>query len=283
MAIIENTSREFKFTEKDFNALRKISNKHTGIIVGDDKYDMYYSRLVKRIRHLGLKSFAEYVKYLNNNYDSEFTPFIDSITTNLTSFFREIHHFEKLKNEIVPELVTRIGSNGSLKVWSAGCSTGEEPYTIAITLLEALAGNHQIKPSIFASDIDTTVLATASAGIYDISRIESLPMSMKKKWFLKGKGKMAGRVRVSPALRNIISFNQVNLMEQWPQVRTKFHIIFCRNVVIYFDRPTKQTLLNRYADQLEDNGYLILGHSESLQGLSDRFETIGKTIYRKIK
>ena len=280
MAIKENTSREFRFTESDFNKLRKIANEHTGIIVTDDKYDMYYSRLVKRIRKLRLTDFSEYVKYLNSHRDSEFTPFIDSITTNLTSFFRESHHFEFLKSHIVPDLTTRTSAGRDVKVWSAGCSTGEEPYTIAITLLESLASSTMFRPSILASDIDTTVLSKASSGVYDLSRLDGLPMNLKKRWFYKGKGSNSGLVRVSPELQNLITFRQVNLMHEWP-IKDKFQIIFCRNVVIYFDRPTKVNLLNRFADQLVDGGYLILGHSESIQGLSNRFDTVSKTVYRK--
>lgn len=283
MAVNVNTTREYEFTESDFNKLRKIANSHTGIIVTDDKYDMYYARLVKRIRMLNLASFKDYVKYLNAHMDSEFTPFIDSITTNLTSFFREPHHFEVMKSTIIPDLCNRADVAQGLKAWSAGCSTGEEPYTLAITLLEGLDGiTGSPRPSILASDIDTTVLAKASRGIYEISRVEGLDTSIKRRWFFKGKGSNHGHVRVSPELQNIIDFKQVNLMQEWP-MKNRFHIIFCRNVVIYFDKPTKVKLLNRYADQLVEGGYMILGHSESLQGMSDRFETIGKTVYKKIK
>ena len=282
MAIVENVNREFKFTEKDFNNLRKIANAHTGIIVTDDKYDMYYARLVKRLRLLGLKSFSEYVEYLKNNKASEFTIFIDSITTNLTSFFREKHHFEQLKTEIIPNISRRSDAGSGIKVWSAGCSTGEEPYSIAMTMLESMHLMSNRLPKIVASDIDTTVLKTAAAGIYDISRVEGLDKSIKKRWFARGKGEKSGLVKVSKKLTEIIEFKQVNLMQSWPH-KEKFHIIFCRNVVIYFDRPTKQKLFSRFADQLVDGGYLILGHSESLQGLSDQFETIGKTVFKKVK
>ena len=280
MAIVENTSREFKFTKSDFNKLRKIANDYTGIIVTDDKYDMYYSRLVKRLRRLQLKSFAEYVDYLEANSATEFTPFIDSITTNLTSFFRENHHFDYMKSHIVPDLLSRKSVTSEIHAWSAGCSTGEEPYSIAMTLLEAMSNTTVIKPRILASDIDTTVISKASSGVYDLSRLDGLSGAIKKRWFFRGKGSNSGLVRVSPELQKIISFKQVNLMHEFP-MREKFHIIFCRNVVIYFDRPTKMDLINRYADKLEPNGYMILGHSESIQGLSDRFETVGKTIYRK--
>ncbi|MDH5766120.1 MAG: protein-glutamate O-methyltransferase CheR [Gammaproteobacteria bacterium] len=282
MVVKVNNSREYVFTEKDFNSLRKIANNHTGIIVTDDKYDMYYARLVKRIRALKLGSFADYVKYLKNNMSMEFTPFIDSITTNLTSFFREPHHFEMMRDSIIPDLCGRSDVGQGIKVWSAGCSTGEEPYTLAITLLDELGGiRNAPKPKILASDIDTTVLAKASRGVYELSRVEGLETGIKRRWFFKGKGSNAGNVRVSPELQKVIEFKQVNLMQEWP-ITGRFHIIFCRNVVIYFDKPTKTKLLNRYADQLVDGGYMILGHSESLQGLTDRFQTIGKTVYKKI-
>ncbi len=282
MPIVENKTREFRFTEKDFNSLRKISNKHTGIIVTDDKYDMYYSRLVKRLRKLGLKDFSSYVSYLKTSEDTEFTPFIDSITTNLTSFFREKHHFDQMKSELIPEMCQRSDISGGIKIWSAGCSTGEEPYTIAMTFAEGLENKPGVKATIMASDIDTTVLSKASNGIYDIERVKGLPVNIKKRWFFRGKGKNNGKVKVSPELQKMLEFRQVNLMESWP-MKERFHLLFCRNVVIYFDRPTKMKLFDRFADQIVEGGFMILGHSESLQGLTDRFETIGKTVYRKIK
>ena len=282
MPIVENKTREFKFTEKDFNSLRKISNQHTGIIVTDDKYDMYYSRLVKRIRKLGLKSFSEYVSYLKANEAAEFTPFIDSITTNLTSFFREKHHFDQMRSELIPEMCQRSDVSGGIKIWSAGCSTGEEPYTIAMTFAEGLANKPGMKAKIMASDIDTTVLSKASSGVYDIERVQGLPGNIKKRWFFRGKGSNSGKVKISPELHKMMEFKQVNLMQDWP-MKERFHLLFCRNVVIYFDRPTKIKLFERFANQIVEGGFMILGHSESLQGLTDRFETIGKTVYRKIK
>jgi len=243
---------------------------------------MYYARLVKRLRALNLQNFSDYVEYLKNNKASEFTIFIDSITTNLTSFFREKHHFEQLKTELIPALSRRSDAASGLKVWSAGCSTGEEPYSIAMTMLESMHLMSNRPPKLVASDIDTTVLKTAAAGIYDISRVEGLEKNIKKRWFVRGKGEKSGLVKISKKLTDVIEFKQVNLMQSWPH-KEKFHIIFCRNVVIYFDRPTKLKLFSRFADQLVDDGYLVLGHSESLQGLSDQFETIGKTVYRKVK
>ena len=174
--------REFEFTEKDFNFLRKLSNDYTGIIVSDDKYDMYYARLAKRLRLLGLSSFSEYCQYLSDNQDREFTEFINSITTNLTSFFRENHHFEYLANHIIPEIKENNSSSHQLRIWSAGSSTGEEAYSIAITLSEHLDPVvWDIK--ILATDIDSNVLNTGKQGIYDIQRIENIALVRKKRFF----------------------------------------------------------------------------------------------------
>jgi len=200
----------------------------------------------------------------------------------LTSFFREKHHFEQLKSDVIPALSRRPDASSGIRVWSAGCSTGEEPYSIAMTLHESMHLMSNKLPEITASDIDTTVLKTAASGVYDISRVEGLDKNIKKRWFVRGKGEKSGLVKISKKLIENIDFKQVNLMQSWPH-KEKFHIIFCRNVVIYFDRPTKQKLFSRFADQLVDGGYLFLGHSESLQGLSEQFETIGKTIYKKVK
>ena len=272
--------REFKFTKKDFDELRKLSNAYTGIIVSDDKFDMYYARLSKRLRTLHLNSFKEYVEYLKNNDASEFTPFINSITTNLTSFFRENHHFEYMKQTILPAV--SVSGSGAIKVWSAGCSTGEEAYSISIVLADYYKNKFSYSAKIFASDIDTTVLATAALGVYDESKLKNIDNACIKKWFLKGKDKKKGFVRVKKQLQDIISFSQVNLIMDWP-IKEKFNVIFCRNVIIYFDKPTKISLLSRLIDQLTPGGFLILGHSESVQGLTDRLKTVGKTMYQKVK
>ena len=280
MSTQTDLQREYKFTPKDFNTLRKIANEHTGIVVPDDKFDMYYARISKRIRHLGLRDFKEYCEYLQNNPDTEFKPFINSITTNLTSFFRENHHFEFLKNEAVPKLLSHNAGTKSIRVWSAGCSTGEEPYSIAISLLEAMENQQDWSIKILATDVDSDVLSTAKQGIYSQDRVNGLPASVKRRWFMKGRGERSGTVRVSPELQQIISFKQLNLMQDWP-IKKQFDIIFCRNVVIYFDRNTKIRLLDRFADYLFNDGFLIMGHSESLQTLSKRFDVMGKTVYRK--
>ncbi|MEE9397796.1 MAG: protein-glutamate O-methyltransferase [Methylococcales bacterium] len=271
-------SREFEFTWEDFDVLRKLSNEYSGIIVSDDKFDMFYSRLSKRLRTLGLSNFREYGALLQTNPDSEFTEFINAITTNLTAFFRENHHFEFLKETLLPEILRRNAASRQVRVWSAGCSTGEEPYSIAMTLLENLPEDWNAK--ILATDLDTQVLATASQGVYNEDRVSGLSEERLNRWFMKGKGANQSKVRVKPALQKLISFNQLNLMGEWPMVGP-FDLIFCRNVIIYFDRETKTELVNRYADILVDGSCLFIGHSESLNQLTDRVKLVGKTIYRK--
>ena len=183
---MSDNRREFLYTREDFDFLRKISNEHSGILVPDDKFDMFYSRLSKRVRMHGLTNFKEYCRYLENNPENEFTEFINAVTTNLTSFYREKHHFEYLKKTVIPEVIKRNSVKKAISVWSAGCSTGEEPYSLAMTLLENVPNDWQIK--ILATDLDTNVLQTAADGIYTNDRVAGLPPETLKRWFKKGKG-----------------------------------------------------------------------------------------------
>jgi len=272
--------REFEYTRADFEVLRTISNSHSGIIVTDDKFDMFYSRLSKRVRMLGLKNFQEYCLYLQNNEETEFTEFINAITTNLTAFFRENHHFEYVKNTIIPELLKRNHASREIKVWSAGCSTGEEPYSIAMTLLENIPTDWNIK--ILATDLDTNVLQTAATGVYSDDRVSGLSKERLKKWFKKGSGGNANKVKVKSELQESIRFKQLNLMNEWP-MKGYFDFIFCRNVIIYFDRDTKEELVNRYSSLLSTGSHLLIGHSESLHQIETDFDLIGNTIYRKMR
>ncbi|MBS3963369.1 MAG: protein-glutamate O-methyltransferase [Methylomonas sp.] len=271
-------SREFVYTWDDFNFLRKLSNQHSGILVPDDKYDMFYSRLVKRVRMLGLRDFKSYCLYLQQHPEREFTDFINSVTTNLTSFFRESHHFDYLRNTVVPELLRRNAAQREIKLWSAGCSTGEEPYSLAITLKDAVPAGWSIK--ILATDLDTQVLATAQEGVYAADRVASLEPEQVRQWFQRGTGTQANKVRVKRELRELIHFRQLNLMQDWP-IRGVFDAIFCRNVLIYFDKETKTLLARRYAEHLINDGHLFIGHSESLHQLNVPFKLIGNTIYKK--
>ncbi len=280
MPIIVRQDREFLFTEKDFNYLRKVANEYSGITVSDDKYDMYYARIAKRVRSLGLNDFSEYCKYLKNNHQKEFTNFINSITTNLTSFFRENYHFEYLESHIIPEHKKNHASKKSFRIWCAAASTGEEPYSLAITLAENFNLNTwDIK--FLATDIDSDVLNKARNGVYESQRISNLSVSRKNRWFRKGTGENKGVVRVDEELRELISFKRLNLIQEWP-IKKKFDIIFCRNVFIYFDGPTKEMILERFYDLLNDDGYLILGHSESIHSINTDYKAVGHTIYRKL-
>ena len=270
--------REFEYTLADFDQLRTISNQYSGIQVPDDKFDMFYSRLSKRVRLLGFTTFKQYCHYLKTQPDEEFTEFINAITTNLTSFFREKHHFDYVTGSIIPELLKQNLAIRQVKVWSAGCSTGEEPYSLAMTLKEHLPGDWDIK--ILATDLDTNVLAIASEGIYSLDRVAGIGEQRLKRWFQKGSGSQVNKVRIKMELRQLIQFKQLNLMHEWP-MKGVFDFIFCRNVLIYFDRETKEMLANRYADLLKEGSHLFIGHSESLHQLSTQFSLIGKTIYRK--
>ena len=277
---MKEKAREFEYTLADFDVLRKISNQYSGILVPDDKFDMFYSRLSKRVRMLGFTSFNQYCHYLKNNPDDEFTEFINAVTTNLTSFFRENHHFEYLSHTVIPELLQKKSGSKQIKVWSAGCSTGEEPYSLAMTLKEIVPADWTI--NILATDLDTNVLATAAAGVYGADRIAGIAEQRLKRWFQKGVGQQAHKVRVKAELREMIAFKQLNLMQEWP-MKECFDFIFCRNVLIYFDRETKAMLAKRYCSLLEDGSYLFIGHSESLHQLDTGFALIGNTIYRKLR
>ena len=277
---VSATQREFDYTRDDFEFLRKISNDHSGILVPDDKFDMFYSRLSKRVRMHGLENFKEYCHFLKDNHTLEFTDFINAVTTNLTSFFRENHHFEYLEKTALPEIIKRNSSTKTIKVWSAGCSTGEEPYSLAMTLLENIPTGWDIK--LLATDLDTNVLQTAADGVYNTDRVDGLSASMLKKWFKRGTGSNSNKVKISKQCQDIISFKQLNLMKEWP-MKQGFDFIFCRNVLIYFDRDTKELLAQKYGKLLVTGSHLFIGHSESLNQLDTDFNLIGNTIYKKIR
>ncbi len=280
---IFSNKREFQFTRDEFEFLRKITNKHTGIVVSDDKFDMFYSRLSRRVRKLGMSSFHEYCELIHKEPDGgEMVELINAVTTNLTAFFRENHHFEYLKETIIPETCINRNGNGEIEVWSAGCSTGEEPYSISMCMLESFENRPGMSANITATDIDSNVLGLAARGIYTIDRVSGLEERRLKRWFMKGNGKHSGKVRLKNEVIEQVKFGQLNLMNNWTIPETK-DIIFCRNVLIYFDKESKIRLLERFANTLSTRGYLFIGHSESLYTLTDRFELIGKTIYRKIK
>lgn len=246
--------------------------KHSGIKLNDSKMDMVYSRLARRLRATGLKTFQEYLSRVEKQQDEEWEVFINSLTTNLTAFFREPHHFPLLKTHVL-SLRKR-----PLRLWCSAASTGEEPYTMAMTMVEAF-GNYKPPVEIIATDIDTNVLNKAKAGIYPMERVEKLPPDILKRFFLKGSGSNANQVKVRKELGDLISFRQLNLLDnQWP-ISGPFDAIFCRNVMIYFDKETQYKILKRFAPLLEPHGLLFAGHSESLHHAADFFKLRGQTVY----
>jgi chemotaxis protein methyltransferase CheR len=273
--------REFEFTDQDFLFLRDLVGEHTGISLGDHKRQLVYGRLTRRLRQLRIDSFRDYCRYVEQNTEHEIGEIINVITTNLTAFFRESHHFEHLSGTALPACMHRNAAARRLRIWSAGCSTGEEPYSIAMTLAESLPELAAWDARILATDIDSNVLSRAASGVYPDERVSDMDAQRVRRWFRRGSGGHAGKVCIADRLQSLISFRRLNLMEAWP-MRGPFDVIFCRNVVIYFDKPTQKTLFNRYADMLAPNGYLYVGHSETLHQICDRFKLIGRTIYQRI-
>ncbi len=276
-----DTSREFEFTDGDFSFLRNLVSEHTGIALGDHKRQLVYGRLTRRLRQLHIANFSEYCRYVEKNAGDEIGEIVNAITTNLTSFFRENHHFEHLAGTALPDCMAQNKTSRRLRIWSAGCSTGEEPYSIAMTLMESVPELTSWDARILATDIDSNVLARGASGVYPDERVREMDEKRARRWFRKGSGANAGKVRVNERLQTLINFRQLNLMETWP-MRGPFDVIFCRNVVIYFDKPTQKELFNRYADLLAPNAYLYVGHSETLHKICDRFKLIGRTIYQKV-
>ena len=276
---VEEGAREFDFKDKDFEVLKKIVSEHTGIVLTDAKRNMVYGRLARRLRALDITRFSEYIAIVNDD-EQELVNFINSVTTNLTAFFRENHHFEYLTEKLLPSLLEKNKDTRKIRLWSAGCSTGEEPYSLAITLSEFFEDYPDWDVKILATDIDTNVIAKAASGIYSIDRLEGLDPALIKRWFVKGKGDKAGMVKVRRELQDLISFKQLNLLQSWP-MKGEFDFMFCRNVVIYFDKPTKINLFERYANIIASRGFLFIGHSETLFQISDRFDSLGGTIYQK--
>jgi chemotaxis protein methyltransferase CheR len=265
----------------EFAALCRLIHRETGICLGDGKREMICARLGRRLRGLGLRGYREYCEYLANRDPAgvELRRMINCVTTNKTGFFREPHHFDFLCERVFPDLRARAerGAPKRLRIWSAGCSTGMEPYTIAMMIRERFGRLPDWDIRILASDIDSDVLAIAERGIYDAACLEDVPPGMHRHF---DRGLADGKVRVRPELRQMIAFRRLNLVaEPWP-IRTTFDCIFCRNVVIYFDRSTQQRLFARFAEHLSPDGCLFVGHSENLHTATDRFVPLGNTIYR---
>ena len=266
--------------DAEFEFLRQFVLTHCGISLGDHKRQLVQGRLLRRLRALKLDGFAAYCHLLRSDPDAEMGELASAISTNVTSFFREVHHYDFITNELLPRWLKE-KRNGRLRIWSAGCSTGEEPYAMAMVLAEALEKfDGSIDAKILATDLSPQALRTAREGVYPIDRLAGVDEARRQRWFQRGEGSFAGLARVHPRLRELVTILPLNLLHEWP-MQHHFDAIFCRNVVIYFDKPTKQRLFARYAQQLVEGGYLFLGHSESMYGLSEDFDLVGRTIYRK--
>lgn len=267
------TEREFAFTTADFDRVRKLIYGHAGISLSAAKQDMVYSRLARRLRETRLKSFGEYLDLLERGDKSEWEKFVNSLTTNLTSFFREPHHFP-----ILADHLKKLQGRSPIKIWCCAASTGEEPYSIAMTVVETF-GSFGAPVSIYASDLDTNVLETAAKGIYAFDRVDKVSPERLNRFFIKGAGTQDGSYTVKPELRRMINFQRLNLLEPNWAIRGPLDVLFCRNVMIYFDKPTQHKILTRFAPLMNESGLLFAGHSESFLHSADLFRSLGKTVY----
>ena len=269
-------------SDKDFNFICQFVYERSGIVLADNKREMVYRRFTRIVRERKLTAFSDYCALLKQQPEQEENYFINAITTNLTSFFREQHHFDYLKDHEIPKMLTENAQSKRIRVWSSASSTGEEPYSLAMTFLEAMKATiNQWDVKILATDIDSNVLETCKAGIYDDKKLGDLSNSYKKQYFHKGLGDSNhNKYKVDKKLTQLLTFKKLNLLHQWP-MKGPFDVIFCRNVIIYFDKPTQQELFSRYYQMLKPGGLLMLGHSENLGDFQEYFDTVGRTIFRK--
>lgn len=271
----EHKAREYEFTENDFDQVKKLIYDHAGISLSANKQDMVYSRLARCLREKGMTRFSDYLRQLETGGAEEWQAFTNALTTNLTSFYREAHHFPILAHHLARRWNA---SREPLSIWCCAASTGEEPYTIGMTAIEAL-NSSEPPVRILSTDVDTNVLARADAGIYDLERIESITPERQRRFFLRGSGNRAGLAKVRPELRKLVTFKQQNLLDdKWP-IRGPFDAIVCRNVMIYFDKATQRGILEKFVPLLRPDGLLFAGHSESFFHAADLFKLRGKTVY----
>ena len=263
---------EFDFTEQDFQLVQKLIYDHAGICLNDAKKNLVYSRLSRRLRAHNLNNFSVYLEFLAKN-KNEWQLFINALTTNLTSFFREPYHFP-----ILAEHIKRLNAADPLALWSCGAATGEEPYSMAMTMVE-LFGSYFPPIRIIATDIDTQALDKAKAGIYSMDKVDMLTPNQLRPFFLKGKDKNEGLVKIRSELQNIVTFRQVNLLDDYWPVRGPFAAIFCRNVMIYLDKKSQLAVLERFVPLLAPCGLLFVGHSENVVLMSDSFKLHSRTVY----
>lgn len=266
------SAREFFFTQADFEHIRKLIYDHAGISLSPGKTDMVYSRLAKRLREKRLKTFGEYLLLLKKGDKVEWEQFVNALTTNLTSFFREPHHFP-----ILGAHLKKLQGKSPIRIWCSASSTGEEPYSIAMTVVETF-NSFNVPVSIVASDLDTNVLATAEKGLYTRDQVERLSPERLTRFFVKNAGR-SETFSVRPELRRMINFQRLNLLDPVWGVRGPLDVLFCRNVMIYFDKPTQHKILKRFVPMLSADGLLFAGHSESFLHAADLFRSRGKTVY----
>lgn len=272
-ATTSGEAREFIFTDQDFERIRKLIYERAGIALSPIKRDMVYSRLARRLRQTGIRTFNEYIGLLEQGSPTELEAFTNSLTTNLTAFFREEHHFPLLQEFLRPRL-----NKGTINIWCSASSTGEEPYSIAMSVAE-LCGTIPSNIKILASDLDTHVLDKARQGIYTEERMTKVPEALQRKYFLHGGKLPQGSAQVRPELQSMLVFRQINLLDAaWP-MRGPFDAIFCRNVMIYFDKPTQYKILSKFVPLLTRDGLLFAGHSESFHHAADLISLRSKTVY----
>jgi chemotaxis protein methyltransferase CheR len=274
-------AQEFELSDAVFDRLRELVRLHTGIALAASKRELVYGRLARRLRALQLRSFADYCALIEGGPAEEIQELTNAITTNLTSFFRENHHFQQLAAEIFPQIEAHRALPKRMRVWSAGCSTGEEPYSIAVVMREALAHLRDWDVKLLATDIDTKVVNTASAGVYPDDRFKGVSPERIRRWFAPAAGR-PNHNEASRDLKSLITFKQLNLFDSWP-MKGPFDLIFCRNVVIYFDKETQRSLFERMAELQEPGAWLIIGHSESLFNVTDRYKLVSRTVYRRLE
>jgi chemotaxis protein methyltransferase CheR len=269
-------------SDNDFQFICDFVYQRSGIVLADHKREMVYRRFTRIVRERKLSSFSDYCALLKQQPEQEENYFINAITTNLTSFFREQHHFDYLKAHEIPKLLKENAHNKRIRVWSSASSTGEEPYSLAMTFLEAMTNDiARWDVKILATDIDSNVLTTCKNGVYDNKKLGDLSDNYKKKYFHKGLGEQNHNLyKVDKKLSQLLTFKQLNLLHEWP-MKGPFDVIFCRNVIIYFDKPTQEDLFARYYQMLKPGGLLMLGHSENLGSYQQYFETVGRTMFRK--
>jgi chemotaxis protein methyltransferase CheR len=272
--------REFAFGDEDFEALRRLVKQLTGINLSDQKRELVYGRLSRRLRALNITTFRDYRQRLAED-NSELVNFCNAITTNLTSFFRENHHFEYLRDHVLRARAADPQAPKRIRIWSAGCSTGEEPYSIAMTVAESISDLRRWDIRILATDLDSEVLERAQRGVYTPDRVQGLAPARLERFFDQAADKRNPAVRVNPEIAQLITFKQLNLMHELP-MKGPLDVIFCRNVVIYFDKDTQRELFGRIARLQRPGDLLFLGHSESLFKVTNDYALIGKTVYKRV-